>query len=177
VALVWVTGSPGAGKSSVCEVLKGRGQLAVDADWEGYSSWVDRVSGEVLENPPYPTPQGWLHRYAWRIDRAKVEALARRAQTGVAILFGAVENEVEVWDLFDDVICLVIDDETLLHRLATRRTNAFGKHPEEVRAALGWNRTAVAAYRRSEATIIDATRPLETVVTDVLVAARPGRGV
>ena len=75
MALVWVTGSPGVGKSAVCEVLKRRGELAVDADWEGCNFWVDRVTGEVVEHPPYPAPQGWLDRYSWQINRARVEAL------------------------------------------------------------------------------------------------------
>jgi dephospho-CoA kinase len=30
--LVWVTGSSGVGKSTVCALLKSRGELAVDAD-------------------------------------------------------------------------------------------------------------------------------------------------
>jgi adenylate kinase family enzyme len=33
--LVWVTGTSGVGKSTACELLKARGALAVDADWEG----------------------------------------------------------------------------------------------------------------------------------------------
>jgi dephospho-CoA kinase len=172
VVLVWVTGSPGAGKSAVCDVLKGRGEPAVDADWEGYNVWVDRVSGEVADSPPYPTPQGWLDRYAWRINRARVEALAGQAEAGVAYLCGSVENEVEVWDLFDQVICLVIDDATLLHRLTTRTTNAFGKHPEELRAALEWNQTVEANYRRFGAAIIDASQPLEAVVSDIVAVVR-----
>ena len=32
--LVWVTGNAGAGKSTVCALLKARGELAVDADGE-----------------------------------------------------------------------------------------------------------------------------------------------
>jgi hypothetical protein len=45
VPLVWVTGNSGAGKSAVCALLKSLGELAVDADWEGYNHWVDRTSG------------------------------------------------------------------------------------------------------------------------------------
>lgn len=123
----------------------------------------------------YPSPQGWLDRYSWRIDRARVEALADRAQTTVAYLCGSVENEAEVWDLFEHVICLVIDDETLVRRLAARTTNAFGKHPEELRAALGWNRTVGATYRRFGATIINATRPIEIVVNDVIATRQTRR--
>ena len=72
VPLVWVTGSSGVGKSTVCALLKSLGQLAVDADWEGYNHWVDRTSGQVVVDPPYPAPAGWLDRFAWRISRAEV---------------------------------------------------------------------------------------------------------
>jgi dephospho-CoA kinase len=64
VTLVWVTGNSGAGKSTVCEFLKSSGQLAFDADWEGYSHWVDRAGGNVVADPPYPVPAGWLDRFA-----------------------------------------------------------------------------------------------------------------
>lgn len=66
VPLMWVTGSPGVGKSTVCALLKSRGELAVDADWEGYNHWVDRTSGQVVTVPPYPVPAGWLERFAWK---------------------------------------------------------------------------------------------------------------
>jgi hypothetical protein len=74
VTVVWVAGNSGAGKSTVCEFLKSSGQLAFDADWEGYSHWVDRAGGNVVADPPYPVPAGWLDRFAWKIDRAQVEA-------------------------------------------------------------------------------------------------------
>lgn len=173
--LVWVTGTSGAGKSSVCDALRARGATAVDADWDGYSFWVDRLDGEVVTEPPYPVPRGWLDRYSWRINRARVEELALQSQGGVSFLCGSVENEREVWDLFDRVICLIIDDETLTRRLAARTTNAFGKQREELRAAIGWNHTVEGIYRGRGAAIIDATRPIETVVNDVLAAIRERR--
>ncbi|GHF92790.1 hypothetical protein GCM10017567_04120 [Amycolatopsis bullii] len=64
--LVWVTGNAGAGKSAVCALLKERGELAVDADEEGYHHWADRVSGEIVTDPPDPVPAGWLDRFGWR---------------------------------------------------------------------------------------------------------------
>ncbi|WP_173083207.1 hypothetical protein [Phytohabitans rumicis] len=42
----------------------------------------------------------------------------------IAFLCGSVENEADVRDLFDLVVCLVIDEDTLRHRLATRRQSA-----------------------------------------------------
>jgi ribose 1,5-bisphosphokinase PhnN len=171
VALVWVTGTSGSGKSSICEVLKGRGHLAVDADWEGYSHWVHRVTGEVVVDSPYPVPGGWLDQFAWRVDVERVRSLAATASSGITFLCGSAENEADVLQYFDHVVCLVIDDETLRHRLATRTTNDFGKHPEELAAALKVNELAEDQYRKLGATVLDATRPLDVVVQEVLAFA------
>ncbi|HEX4722874.1 MAG TPA: AAA family ATPase [Pseudonocardiaceae bacterium] len=171
MSLVWVTGSSGVGKSTVCAALKSLGALAVDADWEGYNHWTDRTSGQIVVDPPDPVPAGWLDRYAWRISRAEVEVLAAMAQDKTAFLFGCVENEVEVWDLFDLVVCVVVDNETLRDRLLTRTTNAFGKHPEELAAALALNDGLESTYRRFDATIIDGSRSPAEVVDAILAAA------
>jgi hypothetical protein len=171
VALIWVTGNSGVGKSTVCQALKRRGYMAIDADWEGYSHWADRTSGQIVADPPYPPPAGWLDRYGWRIAREKVEALAARAAETTVFFCGSVENDDEVKELFDVVICLVVDDETLTGRLTSRTTNAFGSHPEELAAALTANRSAGSVNRRPGAVIIDGTLPLESVVDAVLAVA------
>jgi dephospho-CoA kinase len=168
--LVWVTGNSGTGKSAVCKLLKSRGEPAFDADWEGYNRWVDRTSDAVVTDPPYPVPPGWLDRFAWRISRSEVEALAARMRDRTAFLCGSAENEADVLDLFDLVVALVIDDETLLERLQTRTDNAFGQHPEELAAALEENASAESAYRSLGATIIDGRLPLSEV-TEAIVAA------
>jgi hypothetical protein len=114
-----------------------------------------------------------MDEFPWVIRPEKVSALAESARTETAFLFGTVENELDVWELFDHVACLVIDDRTLRHRLATRTTNEFGKHPAELERILVWNRTVESDYRRFGATIIDATRPLENVTSEVLALGRP----
>jgi energy-coupling factor transporter ATP-binding protein EcfA2 len=171
VPLVWVTGSPGVGKSTVCAFLKGLGEHAIDTDFEGYNHWVDRTSGQVVVKPPYPVPAGWLERYAWKINRVTVEGLAATMRDRTVFLCGSVENEVDVWGLFDLVICLVADNDTIRYRLCTRTTNAFGKHPEELAAALKGNERVEAAYRSFGATIIDARRPVAEIAEAVLSAA------
>ncbi|MFD5827180.1 AAA family ATPase [Lentzea sp. NPDC060358] len=175
MSLVWVTGTSGAGKSSLCGVLRERGELAVDADWEGYNRWVDRVSGQVVVDPPDPVPPGWLDRYGWRIDRAQVERLAARTREADGYLCGCVENEEEVWDLFDVVVCLVIGDDVVRSRLRGRTGNSFGKHPEELAAALQHNSHVEGDYRRRGAVIVDGTLPLEEVADAVTRARRTPR--
>lgn len=94
-----------------------------------------------------------------------------RALDETAFLFGSAEKEADVWDLIDHVVCLVVDNPTLRQRLLTRTTNAFGKQPDELAAALARNDTAETRYRRLNATIIDGTLPPSEVVDAVLAAA------
>jgi dephospho-CoA kinase len=165
--LVWVTGISGAGKSTVCQALRRRGHLAVDADSDGYCYWVHTGTGETV-HPPDPPPAGWFEHHTWRISTERVAELAARADGGLVFLCGAVENEREVWDLFDLVICLVVDDATVRYRLAARTTNSFGQRPEELKMVLTWNPSMERRYAEFGATIIDATQPLEVVVEQVL---------
>ena len=169
--LIWVTGNSGSGKSTVCHLLKRQGRMSLDADWEGFTCWVNRSTDERIANPPDPVPQGWLDDYAWRIDRARVAGLAAQAAHTTAFLCGSVDNENEVWDLFDRVVCLVAADDTLRQRLADRTSNSFGKHPEELAAVLKWNPDLEARYRGYEATIVDAELPVDDVLHQVLSAA------
>ncbi|MFE7030682.1 hypothetical protein ACFU9Y_10245 [Streptomyces sp. NPDC057621] len=172
MTLVWVTGNSGAGKSTVGAVLRRRGHVALDADEDGFSRWIDRATGEVVVDPPDPVPGGWLDRYGWAIVRERVEALVEESRTRVAFLCGSAENEADVLDLFDLTVCLVIDDDTLRHRLATRTTNTFGQHPEELAAALKWNPLTQPMYESRGATVIDASRPPAEVVDGVLDAVQ-----
>jgi hypothetical protein len=144
--------------------------MAVDADWEGFSRWVHRVTGEPVADPPYPVPEGWLDDYGWETRPEAVETLAARPDSGACYLCGGFENEDQVWRFFDRVVYLVVDEETLRHRLSNRTTNHFGKHPEEVRAALSWHLVAEDRFRKRGAAIIDATQPLDLVATQVVEA-------
>ena len=90
------------------------------------------------------------------------------ARDQVVFLCGSVENEDEVWELIDIVICLVLDESTLRERLATRTTNQFGKTPGELDAILGWNRTIEATYQAFGALVVTANQALTDVVDEIL---------
>jgi hypothetical protein len=86
------------------------------------------------------------------LRRCQVGELARTSRSLVTYLFGAVENDVEVGNYLDRVVCLVADDDSLWYRLVTRTTNHFGKHADELAKILEWNRTYGEHHRRIGAT-------------------------
>ena len=173
VRLIWLTGVPGAGKSTVRRELVRRGELAHDADEGGFRVWVDRATGVAVDDPGRGgRPRDWHERNWCPIARERVAGLRRAAEHDVVFLAGSVPNELDVWDLFDVVLCLVVDDETLRHRLRSRTDNDFGKDPAVRDAVVGWNSTSALDYKGFGATLIDATRPLKDVVDAVLAASR-----
>ena len=171
VPLIWLTGVPGSGKSTVRRELVRQGAIAYDADEDGFRVCLDRATGLAVDDPGRGRrPPNWHQRHWYPIARERVEALRRAAEHDVVFLAGSVPNELDVWDLFDLVLCLVVDDETLRHRLETRTDNDFGRVAAVRDVVLGWNATSALDYERFGATLIDATRHLTDVVNDVLTA-------
>ncbi len=172
MGLVFVTGNSGTGKSAVRAELARRGYRSFDTDEDGIAVWRSRATGEQVEYPgDAHHPDDWLEHHGWMIDRSRAEELAALARDRPVFLCGSVENESDVWELFDTVVCLVLDERTLRERVATRSTNAFGKRPAELAAILRWNPTLEATYRRAGAHVVNADRPLAEVVDHVLAAA------
>jgi hypothetical protein len=127
--MAWIAGNSGSGKSTAEAWLRSSGYFTVDADDEGLCRWVSRATGAPVIDPPYPVPPGWLSEFGWEIDRTKVEELGKRSGAQRVFLFGSAENEAAVRDLFDVIVCLIVDDATLRDRLLNRTNNAFGKTP------------------------------------------------
>jgi thymidylate kinase len=166
VPLVLVVGISGAGKTTVCGELKNRGFVARDADYDGFSCWRNKTTGEVVA--VRARDEVFLHEHDWVIDVDKVAALVELVGDQTAYLCGSAANEDEIWRFASKVICLAIDDETLRYRLRTRTTNDFGKSGYELAACLERNTTKATDNAAKGAVLIDATQPLATVVDEVL---------
>jgi dephospho-CoA kinase len=173
--VAWITGNSGTGKSTAEAWLRGAGHLTLDADDEGLCRWVSRSTGEPVTDPPYPVPPGWLARFGWEIDRTKIEEIVERSGAQRVFLFGSAENEAAVRDLFDVIVCLIVDDETLRDRLATRTNKAFGQNPEELKAAMDWNPRMQSMYSRWGAVFVDGTQTIDRVADAIISAVQPTR--
>lgn len=148
---ILLTGMSGTGKSTALAALADRGHACVDTD-EG--DWIEQVDGEPL----------------WRIDA--VDALLGHPRTGTLFVQGTVANQGELYNRFAAIVLLTAPKDVILHRLATRTTNDFGKTPEERARILDDLEHVEPLLRRRATHVIDTDRPLADVVAELERIAR-----
>ncbi len=175
MALFYVTGVSGTGKSSVLHELRARGYWARGVDEDGYADWVNRITGRPDAFPRYDPDfdfHAWYAAHYWVLSVRRISILSRAAaRLGKPVfLCGSASGDDVVWQLFDKVIALVADEETIRKRLAAR-SDSFGKTPEELADVLFWHAGFATAYQAFGAALVDATRPLKDVVAEILAAS------
>ncbi len=152
-----IEGLSGTGKSSVCRELRKRGYCAIDSD-EDFAYFCDPETG-------LPTEEVNQFYLTW--DKEKVDKALRHTIEPTFVCGGLVNLGDFAW-YFKKTFILQIDDKTLRSRILTRTGNDFGKKPEELERQLEWNKGVEEYARQKEATLIDATLPLEKVVDKIL---------
>ncbi len=170
----FVTGVSGAGKSTLARRLAEWGHRTVSMDGDSrLCSWVD-VDGRRVQRPSEPDA-GWLSDHEWRWDPDRLDEIISRAnaEAGDPLwLFGHATNAVDFVDRFDATLLLEIDQRTMIARMSDpRRGNDFGRVGDSLAAALASYTSFVATWRRNGATIVDASRDIDTVAEDLLMAA------
>lgn len=167
--LIYITGPSGAGKSTVRNELVKCGYEAHDTDEDGLSGW---YNNQTLEPALFPKadsrPEDWFEKHDFRLSEERVKELAARAKAKLIFLCGIPANDNEFREYYDKIICLVIDKETMKHRVATRTTNNFGKSSDELKLMLYWHGKMLERYKEWGAVMVDASRPLDDVVAEIL---------
>lgn len=170
--LVYITGISGTGKSTIRHELIKRGFEAFDVDEDGFRAWYNRntdkraIKQKAWEN----ADNEWRKKYWLKIERPKVESIAdlAKAKHKPIFLCGTTPNDSDVWDLFDKVISLSISNETLKQRLASRTNNDYGKHPDDLKDILSWNKDIDERMSGYGAIIVNAEQPLKAVVDEIV---------
>lgn len=173
MSLYYIDGVSGSGKSKTLEALRSLGYDAYDVDEAGpvTAKWHNTTTGFVHPKSSVKAAQRtpeFLAVHAWKISRSEVEALAKQAVSVNVFLGGAVTNLPELRDLFSLVFALSIDDATMAQRLTSRTNNNWGKSPHELERSLVANQQARSCYETLGYTVIDAARPTNVIVYEIL---------
>ncbi len=144
---VLVTGMSGTGKSTVLAELARRGHAAVDTDEGGWIIEVPQADGS--------TEPLW--------DEARIARLLDEHAGRPLFLAGCVANQGSFYPRFDAIVLLSAPEDVMLDRLATRRTNNFGKDDVERRAILRDLREVEPLLRAGAGVEIDTRAPVAEV--------------
>jgi hypothetical protein len=166
-----IEGVSGTGKTSVCRELRRRGYHAINGDRElAYRG--DPQTGEPVDGL---TRDGvadravWEHaHHIWDVDRLRSLVADRRH--AISFFCGGSRNFARFIDLFDGVLVLDVDLDTLNRRLARRAEDEFGGSASE--RALIVRLHATKADIPARGVLIDAAAPLERVVDEILSRVR-----
>ena len=139
----------GTGKSTALAELRKRGFDVVDTDEPGWAEWSDDEDG-----------------YLWREGR--IAELLARTHERTLYVSGTVSNQVRFYPQFDAIVLLSAPAEVLLDRIEHRRTNDYGKSAEERRLILAHLAGVEPLLRRSCTHELDASRPLDDVVAELI---------
>ena len=143
----------GTGKSTVLAELARRGLRVVDTDEPGWCVWSDEEDG-------------WL----WREDR--IAELLAASDDETLFVSGCVSNQGRFYGRFDAIVLLSVPLDVALERIGARTTNDYGKSPAE-RALIREHFETVEPLLRATATHeIDATRPRDEVVRELMALIR-----
>jgi len=146
-----IEGVSGTGKTSVCTELQRRGYQAIDGDRE----LADRGNPDRHKSP------------LWHVE--KVQALVANKDEAVTFFCGATRNFEKFIELFDGVFILEVDLDTCLRRIDERVAldpTDWGGRPEERELIARLHQTKEDLPKNG--IIIDATRPLERVVDEIV---------
>lgn len=162
---ILVTGMSGTGKSSALAELGRRGYRVVDTDDPGWREY--REDAESSDE---------LHRGEWLWVEERISGLLDSDDGRSLFVQGCVRNQSKFYGRFDAVVLLSATAEVILDRVARRTTNSYGKTAVE-RAMILDDLARVEPLLRASCTHeLDASRPLDHVVADLIaIASRLGR--
>ena len=157
---ILVTGISGTGKSAALAELGRRGYRVVDSDEPGWREY--REFAEPLDE---------LHRGEWLWVEDRISGLLDAEDRRSLFVEGCVRNQSKFYDRFDAVVLLNAPADVILDRVAHRTTNDYGKTPLERAMILDDLANIEPLLRASCTHELDAGRPLDDVVADLIAIA------
>lgn len=151
-----IEGGSCTGKTTVAEELQQRGYHVIHGDRElAYQG--DPETGEPLED--------FVHEHhIWNLD--KVKSIIADQRQPITFFCGGSRNLRHFIDLFDKILVLIIDTDTLNKRLDARPQDEFGAKPSERDLIIKLHATKTDIPQNALG--INASAPITQVVDEIL---------
>jgi dephospho-CoA kinase len=168
-----ITGVAGTGKSTAAKELRRRGYAAYDTE-EGFSYYVDKETGERCAYPKEPT-EDWYLKHERVFDENVLNNLFKKHQNEPLFISSITANQNKYYPQFAKIFLLSTNDDLITHRLGTRTNNYFGRHPLDLQRVISRHRDFDDELKAAGAVIIDASKPIEQMVDEILSHIDDGR--
>lgn len=137
---VLITGVAGTGKSTIVKALNERGIASIDLhDVPGLFFWQDKETKQKVEYSPVQSRE-WFDRVDRFCDIGRLKEILD--QNNDTVMAGTASgNQAEYFLLFDKVILLQCNPQTLIHRMETRTNKSgYGKTRAEQEDNIEWQK-------------------------------------
>lgn len=145
---ILITGMSGTGKTTLLEELSRRGHNTIETD---VGDWCVRShDGSEL---------------IW--DEVRMHEYLSKEHSKPVVIAGCVSNQRKFRQWFSAVVLLTAPEVVLMHRIASRTTNPFGKTTEERERILDDLRNTEPLLRASADFVLDATRSVDDLADEI----------
>ncbi len=138
---ILITGIAGTGKSTLVKALNERGVVAIDLhDVPDLFFWQNKETKEKIEYSPVHSRE-WFDTVDRLCDTNKLKEIL--SQYTDIVMAGTISgsNQKEFLSLFDKIILLQSNPETLVHRMKTRiDKSGYGKTKAEQEDNIEWQK-------------------------------------
>ena len=169
MSLIYITGAPGSGKTTIQKELIKLGYDARDIDDQSFGGPYNKATGELVTIPSADLrPSDWFDVHEWRLYPEAFKKLKAESLKKDIIICGVAESDTKILSLFDKVLYLALSDNVLIDRLEVRTDNDYGKNDFEIKEILERKHKLDERYGSLLVLGIDAVRPLNKVVNEII---------
>lgn len=165
--VILITGIAASGKTTVCQELRRRGYKAVDIERiDGMFSKIVRATGKPYVGPNKNSLEV-VKKTDWICHKERLVTFIKQ-QRDVTFCGGVAANLEDLIPLFQTIILLTAERDTIKKRLHERTGTGFGKDPEVRDAILDEIDVFNKAVKAHEPMVVSSDRSLEETVDDLL---------
>ncbi len=169
MALIYITGAPGAGKTTLEKELRRRGFETHDMDDPDIGGAHDKITGQREAIPPVEDrPIDWFDTHEWKTSKSAIEELRKKALDTTIFLCGVAPDDNELMPLFDKVVYLDVDEASIRKRLAERVDNDYGKTDTELEDILRRRQAMDLRYKELGVLCIDGSQEPQQIADAII---------